>query len=427
MVQVTGSTGRQAASKDKSEPWQVTVDTRANAGSAVSVRRQKFSPAAIQTLELTSLDAENISTLPIAKPRCRRTCASTRRARWLSKASLSRCCHRSELNLVIPIKIGKITLQGGDVRFSDNFIKPNYSANLKQDRRHDQRAVVGGQRRTLELRGSYDNIAPLKITGRLNPLSACPLSGPAGRRQRHRDDLAVAVLRKYAGYAIEKGQAVAVRQVQDREQPADAENRVFLDQLTFGEAVDSPEATKLPVTLAVALLKNRKGEIDINLPISGSLTIRSSVSAAWWQGDRQSAGEGGHLAVCAARFDISAAARSCRTSSSIIPEYAAISARSAQQRLQTPWPRCSIDRPALKLEIEGRVDPDRDPKGSSAHYRAQGRASCSALRNCRRAVPKLESLAPDTVERRQPRSIRSCSSVSTAPRTSRSRATWSGW
>jgi hypothetical protein len=35
-----------------------------------------------------------------------------------------------------------------------------------------------------------------------------------------------------------------------------AENRVFLDQLTFGEAVESPDATKLPVTLAVALLKN---------------------------------------------------------------------------------------------------------------------------------------------------------------------------
>ncbi|MBK7898011.1 MAG: hypothetical protein IPJ99_01115 [Betaproteobacteria bacterium] len=35
--------------------------------------------------------------------------------------------------------------------------------------------------------------------------------------------------------------------------------------------MDSPDATGLPVKLAVALLKNGRGEIDINLPISGSL------------------------------------------------------------------------------------------------------------------------------------------------------------
>ena len=51
----------------------------------------------------------------------------------------------------------------------------------------------------------------------------------------------------------------------------EAQNQIFLDQLTFGEKVDSPDATKLPVLFAVSLLKNRRGEIDIKLPISGSL------------------------------------------------------------------------------------------------------------------------------------------------------------
>jgi hypothetical protein len=41
--------------------------------------------------------------------------------------------------------------------------------------------------------------------------------------------------------------------------------------LTFGDKVESPDATKLPVNLAIALLKNNRGEIDLNLPISGSL------------------------------------------------------------------------------------------------------------------------------------------------------------
>ena len=54
-------------------------------------------------------------------------------------------------------------------------------------------------------------------------------------------------------------------------QKLQASNHLFLDQLTFGDKVDSPTATKLPVLLAVSLLKNTRGEIDINLPISGSL------------------------------------------------------------------------------------------------------------------------------------------------------------
>jgi hypothetical protein len=124
---------------------------------------------------------------------------------------------------------------------------------------------------TLELRGSYDNIAPLSRQRAAQPAVGCPLSRPAGRYQGDRDDLAVAVLGKYAGYAIEKGKLSLFVKYKIENKQLTAENRVFLDQLTFGEAVDSPDATKLPVTLAVALLKNQNGEIDINLPIAGSL------------------------------------------------------------------------------------------------------------------------------------------------------------
>ena len=48
-------------------------------------------------------------------------------------------------------------------------------------------------------------------------------------------------------------------------------NDVSLDQFRFGDKVDSPTATSLPVPLAVALLKDRNGLIEVNLPISGSL------------------------------------------------------------------------------------------------------------------------------------------------------------
>ena len=51
----------------------------------------------------------------------------------------------------------------------------------------------------------------------------------------------------------------------------DSSTRVFLDQFTLGESVDSPDATSLPVSLAIALLKDRSGEISLDIPVSGNL------------------------------------------------------------------------------------------------------------------------------------------------------------
>ena len=76
---------------------------------------------------------------------------------------------------------------------------------------------------------------------------------------------------RYAGYPITKGKLSMDVHYKVEDQKLAATNHLFIDQLTFGEKVESPDATKLPVLLAVSLLKNTRGEIDINLPISGSL------------------------------------------------------------------------------------------------------------------------------------------------------------
>jgi hypothetical protein len=76
---------------------------------------------------------------------------------------------------------------------------------------------------------------------------------------------------RYIGYGISRGKLSANLSYRIEDRKLSAENHVFLDQLTFGDAVDSPEATNLPVRLAVSLLKNSRGEIDINLPVGGTL------------------------------------------------------------------------------------------------------------------------------------------------------------
>ena len=76
---------------------------------------------------------------------------------------------------------------------------------------------------------------------------------------------------KYAGYGIQKGKlSVKVSYLIDKRKLS-AENNVYLDQFTFGDRVESPSATTLPVLFAVALMKDKNGVIDVDLPVSGSL------------------------------------------------------------------------------------------------------------------------------------------------------------
>lgn len=268
--------------------------------------------------------------------------------------------HASD-NPALPIKIAKITLQGGDIRFTDNFVKPNYSANLKR---------IGGTIRGLsssadsvagiELRGTYDNIAPVNIVGRFNPLAKIPyLDLQADVKGVELTSLSP-YSGKYAGYAIEKGKLSLFVNYKIENNQLNAENRIFLDQLTFGAPVASPEATKLPVTLAVALLKNRKGEIDINLPIGGSLSDPEfSVGGLILKVI-------GNLLMKAVTspFALLGSAFGGGEELSNV-EFAvgqATLTTSSERRLEK-LAGAVLDRPALKVEIQGHADLASDPEG----------------------------------------------------------------
>ena len=172
----------------------------------------------------------------------------------------------------LPLRIAKVTLQNGQVNFSDYFVRPNYSANVSKLGGSIQNlSSAADTLADLDLRGSYASNAPVHIAARLNPLAEKKfLDLKADVSSIDLVDFSP-YSGKYAGYNIDKGKLSlnATYKLQDRQ--LTAENRIFIDQLTFGDKVESPDATQLPVHLAIALLKNNRGEIDINLPISGSL------------------------------------------------------------------------------------------------------------------------------------------------------------
>ena len=168
------------------------------------------------------------------------------------------------------LRVGGVRLVNGNIDFSDFFVKPNYSANLTGMNGQISQ-ITPGQAGDLELRGRIDHTGSVEILGKVNPL-ADPLFLDL---KANASDIDLPRLSpysgKYVGYGIEKGKLSAKVAYKVENRQLTAENNIILDQLTFGEKVDSPTAIKLPVLFAVSLLKDRNGVIDVNLPISGSL------------------------------------------------------------------------------------------------------------------------------------------------------------
>jgi hypothetical protein len=170
------------------------------------------------------------------------------------------------------ISIASVQVQSGSANFADYWIKPNYAVSLQE--------LAGGisglssdpkSRARVDLDGRVDRYAPAQIQGTLNLLSAALYTDIHVKFDGVEMTSVTPYSGHFAGYAIEKGKlSIDVNyRVEDRKLAAT--QKFVIDQLQLGDRVDSPDAVKLPLKLAVALLKDRNGVIDLDLPLSGSL------------------------------------------------------------------------------------------------------------------------------------------------------------
>jgi uncharacterized protein involved in outer membrane biogenesis len=172
----------------------------------------------------------------------------------------------------IPIRIDTLILKNGKIGLADHFVKPNYRGTLGNlegkltGLSTDQNTVA-----RLDLHGSLANHSPLEVSGKVNPLA---VKAFADVKASFRDiDLPqfTPFSGQYAGYTIERGTLTleVTYKLQNRQLAADY--KILIDQFDFGDKVESKDATKLPVKLAVSLLKDPDGVIDLDLPVEGSL------------------------------------------------------------------------------------------------------------------------------------------------------------
>ncbi|MRR55211.1 MAG: DUF748 domain-containing protein [Deltaproteobacteria bacterium] len=168
------------------------------------------------------------------------------------------------------IKINAVTLQGGTMVFSDYHLKaPFVTTFYNLGGRISGLTSEENRVAEVDLRGNLENHSPLSIAGTINPLRENLFLDLKINFSGIELSPTTPYTGTYLGYQVEKGKLYLQLAYHIENKNLTSENKLFFDQLTFGEKVDSDKATSLPVRLAVALLKDRKGEIHIDLPVTG--------------------------------------------------------------------------------------------------------------------------------------------------------------
>ena len=170
------------------------------------------------------------------------------------------------------VSLASLVLSNANVHFIDRSLQPNVNITLEQ-----LSGTVSGlssddpERADVHLQGNVDKTARAEITGKINPWnSKQPLDLTVSLKEM---DLLPEdpYSGKYLGYRLKRGKLSAQLSYQVTERKLKSENHLTLDQLTLGQKVESADATRLPVRLAIALLKDRDGRIALDLPVNGSL------------------------------------------------------------------------------------------------------------------------------------------------------------
>jgi hypothetical protein len=171
-----------------------------------------------------------------------------------------------------PMAIGTVRLVNATLDYTDLWIKPSFSVGIQKL----SGSITGlssdpKSRAKVELNGKVDRYSPAHIGGELNILSTALYTDITMGFK----DIDLTIVNPYSGhfigYKIDKGKLSVDVSYKIDQRKLDAKQHFVVDQLELGERVESPDAIHAPMKIAVALLKDRNGVIDIDLPMTGSI------------------------------------------------------------------------------------------------------------------------------------------------------------
>lgn len=278
----------------------------------------------------------------------------------------------------VRVSIGLITVRNGSTNFSDQSLRPHFATGLQQ-----LSGTVKGlssqaaARATVALRGKVDRYAPATIAGEINPLAAQAYSDIGLRFENIELTTFSPYSGKFAGRRIDKGKLTLDLRYKLVERELVGENKIVLDQLKLGERVDSPDALDLPLQLAIAILQDSRGVIDIDLPVRGNLEDPSFSYA----GIIGKAIVNLIMKALTAPFKLLAAAFGGGEEMGYVafaPGTAEIG--SGEQEKLDKLAHALADRPQLRLDVRGAASPDADRRAlAQAKLMQQVRGADAAL------------------------------------------------
>ncbi|MDV2080601.1 DUF748 domain-containing protein [Marinobacter xestospongiae] len=169
-------------------------------------------------------------------------------------------------------RIGELALSGGQVAYTDRSVSPAFNTRLRAlDGQVIGLSNIPPQQGRVQLSGRVGESGQLRLDGTLSPLGAAGDS----TLTLELSDVSMPTFSPYAGrylgYGIDRGKLGLGLEYQLSGTELSAENRVLLDRLELGQAVASDEAVQAPVSLGLALLRDRRGVIELDIPVSGNL------------------------------------------------------------------------------------------------------------------------------------------------------------
>ncbi|MBP6528752.1 MAG: DUF748 domain-containing protein [Burkholderiales bacterium] len=257
------------------------------------------------------------------------------------------------------VKVRRVQVTGGDVEFADLSLRPQFGTRIS-----DLSGLIVGlstelsSRAEVSLEGKVDQFGLARISGAIAPMGATEFTDIKAIFRNLEMKNLTPYSGKFAGRKIESGKLSLDLEYKIQQRKLKGENQIVIDNLVLGERVDSKEASNLPLDLAIALLRDSNGVIELGLPVQGSLDDpQFSYGSLIWKAI-------GNVLTKIATAPFRALGALLGGSGE---EFEAVNFEPGEARLLPPereklgkLVKALEKRPQLKLTVEGRFDKARD-------------------------------------------------------------------
>lgn len=170
------------------------------------------------------------------------------------------------------VDIDRLRVKQGEMDFADYSLAMPFGARI-----HNLNGVIAGlstrpdAQGQLELDGLVDEYGTARAAGKIDLMNPTGFTDIKVVFRNIEMSRLTPYSATFAGRKITSGKLSLGLEYKVKQRQLQGTNQVIMDQLTLGERVESAQALDLPLDLAIGILQDADGRIELGLPVSGSL------------------------------------------------------------------------------------------------------------------------------------------------------------